>query len=217
MSSRADDVHPSPSPQQPYAPLLDGTARVESPVAVAGRAKAGASSAASGPSSPNAANATPDTLSGSTDAAAVTASSPPQSTNTANASADRASLEPHPPDSAQTHRRSYERFPVEVSVDFVSEHNFFTGFSLNVSEGGLFVATHQARGVGSKIAIRLALPDSMEPLELLTEVRWVREHNVDSDASPGLGLRFIDLSKDAEARIHAFVRRGRDPLFYDDD
>ena len=104
-----------------------------------------------------------------------------------------------------------------MSVDFVSEHNFFTGFSLNVSEGGLFVATHHARPVGSRLEIRLALPDEPEPLVILTEVRWVRVHNDDSEASPGLGLRFVGLSAEAEARIQAFVRRVRDPLFYDDD
>lgn len=131
------------------------------------------------------------------------------------ASTADATAEPSPESSGS--RRSYERFPVEVSVDFVSEHNFFTGFSLNVSEGGLFVATHVARPVGSRLEIRLALPDSPEPLEILTEVRWVREHSDTSDASPGLGLRFVGLSKEDEARIHAFVQRVRDPLFYDDD
>src|SRR5690242_18025634 len=60
--------------------------------------------------------------------------------------------EPSGPDSTlERKRRTYERFPIEVSVDLVSEHNFFAGLSLNVSEGGLFVATHLVRPVGSRL------------------------------------------------------------------
>ena len=145
------------------------------------------------------------------------APSPPQPTEDVDPFASTANPAPDEVPESQAGRRSYERFPVEVSVDFVSEHNFFTGFSLNVSEGGLFVATHVVRPVGSRLEIRLALPDAPEPLELQTEVRWVRDHNADSESSPGLGLRFMHLSKVDEARIHAFVRRVRDPLFFDDE
>jgi uncharacterized protein (TIGR02266 family) len=114
-------------------------------------------------------------------------------------------------------RRSVDRLAIEVAVDFVSEHNFFAGFSLNVSEGGLFVATHMHQPVGTKVAITLALPDDGEPLALMAEVRWIREHKDDSEASAGMGLRFLALSPEAEARIQSFVKRVRDPLFFEED
>ena len=114
-------------------------------------------------------------------------------------------------------RRSVDRNSFEVAVDFVSEHNFLAGFSLNVSEGGLFIATHMHRPVGTKIAISLALPDDGDPLALLAEVRWIREHRDDSEASAGMGLRFVDLSAVAETRIQRFIKRGREPLFFEED
>jgi hypothetical protein len=70
--------------------------------------------------------------------------------------------------------------------------------------------------VGARLAICLRLPDS-EPLEVLTEVRWKRPYRADSDAGPGLGVKFIDLAPTARARIHEFIARVREPLSHDDD
>ena len=112
--------------------------------------------------------------------------------------------------------RHPRRFPFEINVDIVSEHNFYAGLSLNISEGGLFVATHVEYPVGAKLEIRLLLPGDEEPTAIMTEVRWVRPHNVDADGSAGMGLRFIGLTPDVMAKIAKFAQN-RDPLYYEDD
>ena len=48
------------------------------------------------------------------------------------------------------------------------------------------------------------------------EVRWVRLYNEQSDTSPGLGIRFLDLPPGATAAIDRFLAQ-REPLFFDDD
>jgi hypothetical protein len=83
-----------------------------------------------------------------------------------------------------TKPRAHERLAFEVSVDILSEHNFYGGLSLNVSEGGIF-ATHVHHPVGTRLEIRLLLQGDAEPTTLLTEVRWVREHIEASDFSAG--------------------------------
>jgi uncharacterized protein (TIGR02266 family) len=112
--------------------------------------------------------------------------------------------------------RHSRRFPFEINVDIVSEHNFYAGLSLNISEGGLFVATHVEYPVGTKLEIRLLLPGDEEPTTIKTEVRWVRPHNADADGSAGMGLRFIGLSPEVMTKIHRFAQN-RDPLYYEDD
>ena len=111
--------------------------------------------------------------------------------------------------------RRCERLDIEVEVDMVSDHNFFTGFSCNVSEGGIFVATHRLRHVGSRIEITFTLPGDEAPIVARTEVRWVRVHNADSNVPPGMGLQFVEIAPESLARISTFIR-AREPLFYED-
>jgi uncharacterized protein (TIGR02266 family) len=117
---------------------------------------------------------------------------------------------------AEAEARRSRRFPFEIAVDIVSEHNFYAGLSLNISEGGLFVATHVEYKVGTRLEIRLLLPDDEEPTAIMTEVRWVRPHNADADGSAGMGLRFVDLAPAVLEKVSKFAR-SRDPLYYEDD
>jgi uncharacterized protein (TIGR02266 family) len=112
--------------------------------------------------------------------------------------------------------RSSRRFPFEINVDIVSEHNFYAGLSLNISEGGLFVATHVEYPIGARLEIRLLLPGDDEPTSIMTEVRWVRPHNENADGSAGMGLKFLNLAPDVLAKVHRFAEN-RDPLYYEDD
>jgi uncharacterized protein (TIGR02266 family) len=125
-----------------------------------------------------------------------------------------------PPSSRRESRapgsRKHERLPFEINVTIVSEHNFFAGLSLNISEGGLFVATHHSHKVGTRLEIKLLLPGDDDPITMMTEVRWVRLLNEDSDQGPGLGLKFVDLPDDVHAKITRFVK-SRDPLYFEDD
>jgi uncharacterized protein (TIGR02266 family) len=108
--------------------------------------------------------------------------------------------------------RELRRLPFEVSVDLVSEHNFFTGLTRNISEGGLFVATHLPFELGARLEVRLLLPGDAEPTALLTEVCWLRAHSSLNESLAGVGLRFVDPPEPIVARIHEFMS-ARDPLY----
>ena len=115
--------------------------------------------------------------------------------------------------------RASERFDLEVKVDLESDHNFYTGLTQNISAGGVFIATHHLRRIGDRIKIKFTLPGNNTPLDVETEVRWIREnsalHRVD-EGSSGMGVRFINLSAEASAAINAFVE-SRESLYYDDE
>jgi uncharacterized protein (TIGR02266 family) len=119
------------------------------------------------------------------------------------------------PTSPEEDARKHTRLPFEVSVSVASEHNFFAGLSLNISEGGIFVATHQEYPVGTRLEISLALPGDEDPTTILTVVRWVRTHRAEDGGQPGLGLSFVDVPPEEFAKIQRFVKK-RDPLYYDD-
>ena len=113
-------------------------------------------------------------------------------------------------------RRSHPRFAVEVEVGIHTDHNFYAGFSENLSEGGLFVATHRIQPVGSLVEISITVPSSEQPIRARGEVRWLRSYNEASDAPPGMGIRFVELDVASSESIQGFLTH-RDPLFYDDD
>lgn len=112
-------------------------------------------------------------------------------------------------------RRSSGRIALQTSIDFGSDSNFYAGFSTNLSEGGVFVATvmHPARG--AMVDLRFSLPDDTV-IETRGVVRWTRELNdATPDVMPGAGIQFVGLSVEAATAIREFVSK-REPLFYVD-
>ncbi len=119
-----------------------------------------------------------------------------------------------PPSDAAV-RREHSRFHVDLGVTVGSDHNFYAGFAENLSAGGVFIATHKLKPVGSKIELTINLPEGVQ-LRAEGEVRWVRVFNEQSDTPPGMGVRFSNLGSASVALIQGFLAR-RDPLFFDDD
>jgi len=111
-------------------------------------------------------------------------------------------------------QRRFDRAELHVDVSLESDHNFFVGFSENVSEGGLFVATHSLREMGSIVHLTFHLPQREHPVEVDAVVRWVRLYSETSDSPPGLGLQFVDLLNADALAIRSFIE-GRAPLFWD--
>lgn len=120
-----------------------------------------------------------------------------------------------PEDTRKQHEsRVHPRLHLQVAVTLMSESQLYTGLSENLSEGGVFVATHVLRKVGEKIDLTLTLKDG-KPIHTVAEVRWVREFSDRIDSAAGMGLRFVSLSSDDAKAIRAFLRE-RDPLLFDE-
>lgn len=116
---------------------------------------------------------------------------------------------------AKKPQRVNPRVKMQAAVDFTSDNNFFNGFSANISDGGLFVATVNLLPLGTEVDLSFSLP-SGERIEAKGVVQWVREVNDRlPDAFPGMGVQFAALSPTAHAAIAQFLAQ-RDPLFFAD-
>ena len=113
------------------------------------------------------------------------------------------------------HRREHSRFSVDLDVTVGSDHNFYAGFAENLSAGGVFIATHKLKPVGSKIELSINLPDGAQ-VKAVGEVRWIRVFNERSDTPPGMGVKFEGIDDASVTAIQGFLSR-RDPLFFDDE
>lgn len=123
---------------------------------------------------------------------------------------------PAPPGLAlasKTTKRQRPRVRMQAAVDVQSDDNFFNGFSSNISDGGLFVATVNLVPLGTEVDLSFTLPSGAR-IETKGVVRWVREVNDKlPEAFPGMGVQFKELDPAALQAIEAFLAE-RDPLFY---
>ena len=112
-----------------------------------------------------------------------------------------------PSDPPVSERRVYERIDVEWSVDCETEQTFLYASITNISEMGIFVATHEPLEVGTRLTLRFAMPGEGAPFILLGQVQWVNPIRMLSDnPNPGMGIRFVDLSSENRERIISSVR-----------
>jgi uncharacterized protein (TIGR02266 family) len=121
-------------------------------------------------------------------------------------------LDPH----VRSDARRTPRACVYVSIDVFSEHNFWTGLTMNMSEGGVFVATHHSVPVGTTLVVNMMLPFESSAIVTLAEVRLSRDYTGQDDVPPGIGLQFVGLDEASLVKIRKFVATVREPLFFDE-
>ncbi len=109
-------------------------------------------------------------------------------------------------------RRSEPRISKQFEIEFNYETQFFAGLTLDISSGGLFIATYQLLPVGTALSLSFQLPDEVR-LSVRGEVRWVRCAS-EGHERPGMGVAFKELSAEALVAISDFCAE-RPPLYID--
>jgi uncharacterized protein (TIGR02266 family) len=114
-------------------------------------------------------------------------------------------------------KRQSPRVQYQTQVTVTSEHNFYTGLSLDISEGGIFIATHQPLPMGTEVEIEFSIPNFPEAIRAVGRVQWVREFSYStSDVHPGMGVQFLKISPpQAIPAIQTFIKRVREPVLYE--
>ena len=107
-------------------------------------------------------------------------------------------------------------FEAEIELSLQSDHNFYTGFTENISSGGLFIATRDLKEIGTIMEIGFSVPGHDAKITTRAEVRWQRLEQDHVDSKPGIGVRFLDLDPGAAEAINTFISQ-RNTLFYDDE
>lgn len=107
------------------------------------------------------------------------------------------------------------RIEVTLVVTVESESNFYVGFTENLSDGGVFVATHAPREIGCAVDLVIEL-SYQPPIRAKGTVRWLRQYSEVNETVPGMGIRFDHLSTEDARRLHEFAKV-RQPMFFDDE
>lgn len=113
--------------------------------------------------------------------------------------------------------RKVDRVVVSVPVRCRGEGFTFTVRTKNISPSGLFLKTERDLSPGDRIRVRFQLPAGVGPgktwpvAATCQVVRRVGSGGADLDLIPGIGVRFIDLEKDARTVLRDFIRTGSSP------
>jgi uncharacterized protein (TIGR02266 family) len=108
-------------------------------------------------------------------------------------------------------QRREERVVVEVDVGLLSDSNFYTGLTQDVSTGGVFVSTSGPLPAGTHVTLFFVLGGG-RTLRADGVVRWLR--TAEAGATPGMGVAFTRLGDDERREIEAFCSE-RPALFHE--
>ncbi|MCA3016773.1 MAG: TIGR02266 family protein [Myxococcaceae bacterium] len=119
---------------------------------------------------------------------------------------------PPKPAPSPTPARRAERLQHELLVAYRTVDGFITDWAVNISKGGIFINTRNPLSVGSVVRLIISLPDAAFPFDLTGRVIRVHPHDPQTDQMSGMGIEFIDVDADKQARLERFVDRLRAEL-----
>jgi uncharacterized protein (TIGR02266 family) len=102
-------------------------------------------------------------------------------------------------------RRRHARHEIKIPVDYSSVDAFFSEFSQNINEGGMFIHMEHPAELETPVALQFRLPGEDRPIRVEGRVAWISERKPDSPA--GVGIEFQNLSPDTRQTINRIVRQ----------
>lgn len=106
-------------------------------------------------------------------------------------------------------QRRAVRAPFVMPVHFGGLKNFYSGLAINISDGGMLVATTDPPPLHRRFAVEFELEQSAPPIRAPVESVWLRQ-----DGEPDragfvvweLGLKFLSLGPQDRERVGAFSK-----------
>lgn len=103
---------------------------------------------------------------------------------------------------------SEKRVESELKVYYgPSRQVMLSGFSVDVSQGGLYLKTDFPLLVGETLTLIFSLPDQNKSISCKAKITWVNDPDnpLKPEFPPGVGVRFDNLPAEAFMTISRFV------------
>lgn len=105
-------------------------------------------------------------------------------------------------------RRTNKRIPVKLEVNYVNIEGLISDYTVNISRGGIFIATDAPLDIGTMVQLELKLSESVVPVEIVGEVAWItRPDRSSSLIVPGMGVEFRGLNTKAKKSLEQFIEQ----------
>ena len=93
-----------------------------------------------------------------------------------------------------------------MQVSFTTNGEVSRNYTVNLSKGGMFLATDNPPKVGERVHLAFNIPGLVHPLRVMGEVKWARNEQGD-DVPAGAGIEFVELTETCKQLIAEFVDR----------
>ena len=110
-------------------------------------------------------------------------------------------------------KRNDDRSQVVLKIKFKSENldQFIQRYSVDVSQGGIFIRTKKPLDVGQKLRFEFQLKDSSPLIMGEGVVMWTREKDPSRpDVAPGMGVKFEKLEGESRKTIETVLAEKKD-------
>jgi uncharacterized protein (TIGR02266 family) len=101
------------------------------------------------------------------------------------------------------------RVPVSTTATLATADGQVTGQVVNLSRGGVYVATDEPLRTGLKVRVGLTLPRFTNPITLNGQVKWSNPPGTpregDDALPPGVGVEFTDMPKLTQSTLNLFI------------
>ncbi len=104
-------------------------------------------------------------------------------------------------------RRRDSRVALKVPVDYSSVDDFFSEFSANINEGGIFVQMEKPPELDTEVHLQFRLPGAEQPILVNGRVAWT--HSGEDGEPAGFGVEFHELSPEIREEVNRVVRNLR--------
>jgi uncharacterized protein (TIGR02266 family) len=91
-------------------------------------------------------------------------------------------------------KRSTRRVPCNLSVSFRDGETIYRSETLNISNGGILIATNHPLEIGTHIDLTLELPSTPKPITAVGKVAWIGRAPSADGASVGVGIKFSSIA-----------------------
>jgi len=108
-----------------------------------------------------------------------------------------------------TYRRASERLPTMLRVEYSTGGDIFSGFSTDISEGGLFLQANQRLTPGTRLHIKIQLPGNLTAIRALGQVIWVHNGAGNHPRLPGAGISFQFIPEEHRKVLNQFLLQYR--------
>ena len=106
-----------------------------------------------------------------------------------------------------SNRRNTDRIPFEtnVHIEFEKFSGFISEYSVNISEGGMFIKSDNPAPVGTILSFEFKLKDNFTLIQGLGEVSWIRDRATSPEDPAGMGVKFREVSNQSKQLISTMI------------
>jgi len=101
-----------------------------------------------------------------------------------------------------------KRYQAKLNVQYgEKDASFLTGYSIDISSGGLFAKTEKPLDLSESLDLRFSLTGHAREINCRAKVAWVNspQKPVKLDWPPGMGVQFVDISLGGLQAIRNFI------------